>query len=266
VKGAARYPARPAIPPHDPGRRSQARTTWHCAVRRERPVSEDAGGASLRYGNPWADPPEVRDPLRRLRGHLVMPVTVWLAGAGDDKWDENDEGETDAVGETGAVGESGPRALEPAAVEPAVAGRAEEPGTDKADGAVAVGLTVSSTFLSQGEPAMLAGLVSTASELGDILAESPSSRFVVHVLGAAHRRLAQHFAGELPAPAELLVTAPSAHGPVLEAVPDRIYCRLTTRRPFGWSLLVEAEVERTEVGEAGKGLAWYHGAFHVLER
>ncbi len=164
------------------------------------------------------------------------------------------------------MGESGPRAVEPASAEPAVAGRADEPGTDKADGALAVGLTVSSTFLSQGEPAMLAGLVSTTSELGDILAESPSGRFVVHVLGAAHRRLAQHFAGELPAPAELLVTTPSAHGPVLEAVPDRIYCRLTTSRPFGWSLLVEAEVERTEVGEAGKGLAWYHGAFHVLER
>ena len=223
-------------------------------------MTEDAGGASLRYGNPWADPPEVRDPLRRLRGHLVMPVTVWLAGAGDEKWDKTGGARAGAVDETGA------RTGEPAAAGPAVAGSGEEPATCKADGALAVGLTVSSTFLTQGEPAMLAGLVNTASELADALAESPSGRFVVHVLGAAHRRLAQHFAGELPAPAELLVTSLSAHGPVLEAVPDRIYCRLTASKPFGWSLLVEAEVERTEAGEAGKGLAWYHGAFHVLER
>ena len=200
-------------------------------------LDDEPGGASLRYGNPWADPPEARDPLRRLRGRLVMPVTVWLA--------RNEADEAD--GAAGADGADG-------------AG-----GVDGTDGALAVGLTVSSALLSQGEPAMLAGLLSTDSDLVDALAASASGRFVVHLLGAAHRRLAQHFAGELPAPAELLVTRPSTHGPVLEAVPDRIYCRMTASRPFGWSLLVEAEVEQTQVGEAGKGLAWYHGAFAVLE-
>ena len=42
------------------------------------------GGSSVRFGNPWADPPEERDPLRQARGRLPAPVTVWTAGdAGD---------------------------------------------------------------------------------------------------------------------------------------------------------------------------------------
>ncbi len=171
-------------------------------------------GASLRYGNPWADPPTARDPLRRLRGHLVLPVTVWLAGDVDGR-------------------------------------------------APLTGLTVSSVLMSQGEPPLLAGLVTPSSDLADLLGHS-SDRFVVHVLGAAHRRLAQHFAGDLAAPAELLVASNSTHGPLLEAVADRVLCRTTSVKPFGWSLLVEAEMEGLQVADAGKGLALYHGAFHVL--
>jgi hypothetical protein len=44
-----------------------------------------------------------------------------------------------------------------------------------------------------------------------------------------------------------------------------VFCRMTYNKPFGWSLLVEAEVEGTEVGEPGKGLGWYHGGFQVLD-
>ncbi len=179
-------------------------------------MSEGGEGSSLRYGNPWEEPPDARDPLRRLRGHLVLPVTVWLAEA-------LEEGE-------------GP-----------------------------VGLTVSSVLMSQGEPPMLAGLISNESELADALEASSSGRFVVQLLGAAHRRLAQHYSGELPAPANLLAVAETPRGPVLEAVPDRVFCRVSSSKSFGWSLLVEAEVEDIEVGEAGKGLAWYHGGFHVLD-
>ena len=129
----------------------------------------------------------------------------------------------------------------------------------------AVGLTVSSVLMSQGEPPMLAGLISNESELADALEASSSGRFVVQLLGAAHRRLAQHYSGELPAPANLLAVAETPRGPVLEAVPDRVFCRVSSSKSFGWSLLVEAEVEDIEVGEAGKGLAWYHGGFHVLD-
>jgi 3-hydroxy-9,10-secoandrosta-1,3,5(10)-triene-9,17-dione monooxygenase reductase component len=177
---------------------------------------EPPGGATLRYGDPWAEPPEARDPVRRLRGHLVLPVTIWMAGNGEE-------------------------------------------------GMPPVGLTVSSVVLAQGAPPVLAGLISPASDFADVLADSSSGRFVVQLLGSSHRRLAQHFAGELPAPDELLITRPSAHGPVLESVPDRMFCRMTASKPFGWSLLIEAQVEETRVGEPGRGLAWYHGGFQVLE-
>ena len=176
-------------------------------------MSDGPGGASLRYGNPWADPPQSRDPLRRWRGHLVLPITVWLAA--------------------------------------------------DAAGAVPVGLTVSSLVVGQGEPPMLAGLISPSSELADALSAS-SAQFVVHVVGSGQRRLAQHFAGELPAPPELLATRLSPQGPVLEALGDRIFCRVSASKPFGWSLLVEAEVVDVEVGEPSKALAWYHGAYHEV--
>jgi hypothetical protein len=76
--------------------------------------------------------------------------------------------------------------------------------------------------------------------------------------------LAQHFAGDLAAPAELLVAENTSHGPLLAAVGDRALCRTTSVKPFGWSLLVEAEIESLQVAGKGKGLAFYHGAFHVL--
>ncbi len=173
----------------------------------------DAGGSSLHYGNPWADPEEARDPVRRIRGRLAAGVTVWTAG------------------------------------------RSLTPG----DWA---GLTVSSVVLAQGEPARLAGLVSPDSDLADELAAG--APFVVHVLSDDHRRLAQHFAGILPAPEDQLALVPSPHGPVLEAVGDRLLCRVEDNGPFGWSLLVRATVEAVEVATARAGLAWHRGAFHRL--
>jgi len=180
-----------------------------------------SSSSQLRFGDPWRDPPEAQDTLRRLRGRLVLPVTVWLAWAGKG-------------------------------------GAEEEP----------VGLTVSSALMSQGEPAMLAGLVSPASDLGERLQGGNEvggpARFAVHVLSAPHKRIAQHFAGQLPAPPELLAHRPSPYGPLLDAVPDRVLCRRVASKPFGWSLLVEAEVEDVRVGGEGKGLAWWRGQFHNL--
>lgn len=179
---------------------------------------DQAAGSTLRYGNPWAEPPSGRNPARRLRGRMVLPVTVWLAYQVD-----------------GDMGRDGPP----------------------------VGLTVSSVLLSEGEPAMLAGLVAPLSDLADVVGRAPG-RFVVHILGRAHRRLGQHFAGEVPAPTEMLAVRESAHGPLLDAVPDRLLCRALSAKLFGWSLLVEAAVDEIQVGDAGPGLAWYHGAFHVV--
>lgn len=144
------------------------------------------------------------------------------------------------------------------------------PGERAADEPL-VGLTVSSVLLGQGEPAVLAGLVTPSSDLAGALGE-PGTPFAVHVLGAAHRRLAQHFAGELPAPEEMLATTRSAHGPLLDAVGDRALCHSVSAKSFGWSLLVEAEVDEVQLaggnasegGGPRKGLAWYRAVFHVV--
>jgi flavin reductase (DIM6/NTAB) family NADH-FMN oxidoreductase RutF len=170
------------------------------------------GGSSLHYGDPWSDPEEARDPVRRLRGRLPAGITIWTAGAATDgDW---------------------------------------------------TGLTVSSMVLAQGNPARLAGLIGPESDLAEML--ETTGALVIHVLDDRHRRLAQHFAGTLPAPDGDLAVTTSAHGPVLVFVEDRLYCRVEQRRPFGWSLLIEAVVEGAEVGSPAPGLAWYRGRFQRL--
>jgi flavin reductase (DIM6/NTAB) family NADH-FMN oxidoreductase RutF len=47
-------------------------------------VSDEQRRAVLRYDNPFVAPPEEREPVRRLRGRLVAPVTVWTAGTAED--------------------------------------------------------------------------------------------------------------------------------------------------------------------------------------
>jgi flavin reductase (DIM6/NTAB) family NADH-FMN oxidoreductase RutF len=116
--------------------------------------------------------------------------------------------------------------------------------------------------IAQGAPAFLAGLIGPDTDLAEMI--SDTGTFVVHLLNDHHRRLAQHFAGTLPAPDSELVVAASSHGPVLSVVEDRLYCRVAGRRPFGWSLLVESVIERAEVGPAEPGLAWYRGRYHRL--
>ncbi len=180
-------------------------------------------GAQLRYGAPWAAAPQDRDPLRRARGRMPASVTVWLA-PGDE-----------------ALG-PGPLGLYRAGM-----------GT--------VGLTVSSLVVSPGEPGRLAGVVNPTTDLGDLFASGAATAFTVHILDQGQRALARHFAGDVPAPQAALRVETGAAGPALAGVGDRIYCRNATCHPFGWSLLVEAEVQAVELGERRNALAWLSGAF-----
>lgn len=126
------------------------------------------------------------------------------------------------------------------------------------------GLTVSSMLVAQGQPPLVAGLVAPLSALADEVCRE-GGRFVAHILGPSHRRLAQHFAGELPAPAQDLDAQPSPHGPVLAGVPDRLACRTLSWREFGWSVLVEAQIDGVVAGPGGRALAWHRGSFVTLE-
>jgi flavin reductase (DIM6/NTAB) family NADH-FMN oxidoreductase RutF len=121
-------------------------------------------------------------------------------------------------------------------------------------------------MLAQGEPGRLLGLIGPDTELAETIERT--GVFVVHLLGdrPEHRRLAQHFAGSLPADPGLLVVDRSEHGPRLRCVPDQLACRLGSHRPCGWSELVEAAIDDVRWANSGPppsrpGLLWYRGEF-----
>jgi flavin reductase (DIM6/NTAB) family NADH-FMN oxidoreductase RutF len=167
---------------------------------------------AIHHTDPFATPEDARSPVRRLRGRLPTPVTLWTATAPDG--------------------------------EPA-------------------GLTISSTFVADGDPGRLVGLLDEESELW--AAVSASGRFAVSPLSPADRQLADRFAGVLPAPGGLFrgyEWTGTPYGPV----PASTWagCRLDSSRPFGWGRLVEATIERIELGEHVPPLVYHRGRYREL--
>ncbi len=142
----------------------------------------------------------------------------------------------------------------------APSGRASGAGGNSGEPA---GLTVSSTLVVDGEPGRLVGLLDEESELW--AAAAAAGRFAVAPLSPADRQLADRFAGVLPAPGGLFQgydwTA-TPYGPV----PAGTWagCRLDASRPFGWGLLVEATIERIELGEPAPPLVYHRGRYREL--
>jgi flavin reductase (DIM6/NTAB) family NADH-FMN oxidoreductase RutF len=46
--------------------------------------SNDVPGGAIHGDHPFLPPPDQRNPIRRLRGRLTAPVTLWTAGAASD--------------------------------------------------------------------------------------------------------------------------------------------------------------------------------------
>jgi flavin reductase (DIM6/NTAB) family NADH-FMN oxidoreductase RutF len=127
------------------------------------------------------------------------------------------------------------------------------------------GLTVSSTLVADGEPARLLGLIDEESAFWP--AAERAGRFVMAPLRSAHRQLADRFAGQLPAPGGPFAGSEWRHtpyGPVLAELASWVGCRLDAARPFGWGLLVEATIERVELGEDGDPLIHFRGRYRGL--
>jgi 3-hydroxy-9,10-secoandrosta-1,3,5(10)-triene-9,17-dione monooxygenase reductase component len=168
------------------------------------------GQDPIRSGSqaPFAVPPERRDPVRRLRGRLVAPVTIWTAG--------------------------------------------HPPG--------GAGLTVSSVLVAEGQPARLLGLIDPTSAFWEA-AQEPRA-FVVHVLAAGDRALAERFSEVRPpirSPFERLEVADSPWGPLLGANRPRAACRLAGSTPVGYAELVEGVIEQLELPGLEDPLAYLHG-------
>ena len=177
-------------------------------------MSEPVDDGWARHGgdDPFATPDRERDPLRRYRGRLASPVTVWTA------WDGNRR---------------------------------------------AVGVTVSSTMVGEGEPARIFGLLGP---LGDVWEAIQVRRtWVVHLLPANQIRLADQMAGRYPDdPFRGVEITESAAGPVLGDVHTRLVCALEDGREWGWSVLVTGRIDSIELGPAERPLVHYRSGYYSL--
>jgi flavin reductase (DIM6/NTAB) family NADH-FMN oxidoreductase RutF len=128
------------------------------------------------------------------------------------------------------------------------------------------GLTVSSLLLAEGEPSMILGLINDTTDLWDQIQET--ERFVVHVLGAGDRVLAERFAGTRPSPGGLFAgmdVEDSPYGPILDGPRARARCRYLRESPEGFHRLVRGEVESLETEGSEAPLVHYRGTYRRLE-
>ncbi|WP_370614222.1 flavin reductase family protein [Mumia sp. Pv 4-285] len=130
-------------------------------------------------------------------------------------------------------------------------------------GAARVGLTVSSLVVADGDPAHVLLLVDEDSDLADVL--EPGETFVVNLLGARDRALADPFAGTAPAPGgpfTLGTWDETPYGPVLASATAWLGARVTEEpRQIGWPLLVDGVVEHVEIGTDAPALAHLRGRY-----
>ena len=127
------------------------------------------------------------------------------------------------------------------------------------------GLTVSSVLVAEGEPARLLGLVDPTSAFWQAMQETGA--FVVHVLAAGDRNLAERFSEIRPpirGPFEHLQVAESPWGPVLDGSRPQASCRLAGSAPAGHAELVQGVIEQLALHDLEDPLAYLHGQYRSL--
>ena len=127
------------------------------------------------------------------------------------------------------------------------------------------GLTVSSLVIVEGDPGLTQMVVSPTSELWYVVATS--GRFVIHICHRGDRELAQVFAGLRPNPGGVfagLDISESDHGPVIDRLPNRAYCRYLEQREVGYSGLVTGEIVRVEAANITDPLIYFRGSYRSL--
>jgi flavin reductase (DIM6/NTAB) family NADH-FMN oxidoreductase RutF len=180
--------------------------------------------------HPFATPEPERDSLRRLRGRMPAPVSVWAAGQG--------AGRTGWTLSSFLVVDGEP---------------AEVVGVLDEDSALAERLVASPVFIPGGTPPEPHGVV-----------------FTVNLLGWQHRGLADAFAGVAPAPGGPFTLGrwrDTDWGPVLDDAPGWLGVRLrSVPDRAGWNLLVRATVDHVELGAEPDGgmLAYVHGRYRAV--
>jgi 3-hydroxy-9,10-secoandrosta-1,3,5(10)-triene-9,17-dione monooxygenase reductase component len=124
---------------------------------------------------------------------------------------------------------------------------------------------VSSVLVAEGQPAHLLGLIDPTSALWEAL--QASGAFVVQVLAAADRALAERFSEVRPpirGPFQGLEVAESPWGPVLAGSRPRAACRLAGSTPVGHGELVDGVVEELDLPDLDDPLVYLHGRYRSV--
>ncbi|HWL50128.1 MAG TPA: flavin reductase family protein [Acidimicrobiia bacterium] len=127
------------------------------------------------------------------------------------------------------------------------------------------GLTVSSLFVVQGEPAQVYLVVGPTTDLWDVTADS--GHFVIHICRYQDRQPVDVFAGLSPSPGGIFadIAVSETHwGPVLTDLPDRAYCRFESREEVGWSGLVVGLIEEVEVSALEDPMVHFRSRYRRL--
>lgn len=168
---------------------------------------------NVHYEDPFATPADKREPVRRLRGRLAAPVTIWTSGSPEER----------------------------------------------------TGLTVSSILVAEGKQSLVLGLIAETTDLFTTIGETGG--FVVHVLDASQRILADRFAGLRPSPGGLfqdLDVDESDWGPVLPEFGNRACCKFVDEIETGYQRLVRGSIERIDLEELDGPLVYYRGRYRTL--
>lgn len=132
-------------------------------------------------------------------------------------------------------------------------------------GADQTGLTVSSLNVVEGDPGVAQLVVGPTSDLWDV--SKTSGAFVIHVLEAGDRHLAEVFAGLRPSPGGVfagLELTSTEHGPVVNRLANRAYCRFVDRYELGYSGIVTGEIEKVEADGLTDPLIYFRGGYRSL--
>jgi flavin reductase (DIM6/NTAB) family NADH-FMN oxidoreductase RutF len=127
------------------------------------------------------------------------------------------------------------------------------------------GLTVSSLFAIEGDPALVYAAVGPNSDLFDVV--QSTGKLVVHICQEGQDGLAEVFAGLRPSPGGMFASIdwePSDWGPVLSAVPDRAFCSLQSIEERGWSGVLIGEVDNIAHTDLVAPLVHFRGAYRKL--
>jgi 3-hydroxy-9,10-secoandrosta-1,3,5(10)-triene-9,17-dione monooxygenase reductase component len=132
-------------------------------------------------------------------------------------------------------------------------------------GVTGAALTVSSTLIVDGDPAGVLGVIDEESDLWTALRQT--SLLAVTLLTSTDRQLADQAAGLFPAAGGLFrddeAWRATGYGPIPRTAETWLGARLVDARPVGWGLLVQATIERVELGNSAP-LVHYRGSYHTL--